>query len=66
MTQPIAREVLLKVRKLALLPKEVRQSKWAISVTRLTTLKSLCQTPEVANRFVTYLARKTLQRMSKR
>jgi hypothetical protein len=56
-----SREVLQKVRKLARLPEEVRQSKWAVSVTRLTSLNSLCEKPEVANRFVTYLARKTVE-----
>src|SRR5947209_6492702 len=63
MTQPDPRELLRKVRKLAQLPKEARQSQWAVSITRLTTLKSLCQEPRVANRFVTYLARKTLERV---
>ena len=28
-----------------------------------TSLKSLCQDPAIANRFVTYLARKTLERV---
>jgi hypothetical protein len=63
MTQPTPRDVLLKIRKLALLPDEVKQSRWAISVSRLTSLKSLCQQPEVANRFVAYLASKTLERV---
>jgi hypothetical protein len=43
-------DALLKVRKLALLPDEARHSTFAISVTRLTTLKSLCQEPQRANR----------------
>ncbi len=34
---------------------------FAVSITRLTVLKSLCQEPTIANRFVTYLARKTLE-----
>ncbi len=63
MTPPVPHGVLVKVRKLALLPEAVRQSRWAVSVTRLTTLKSLCQGPAVANRFVAYLAGKTLQRV---
>ena len=42
------RDVLRKVRKLALLPQEVRQSRWAVSITRLTVLKSLCQEPDRA------------------
>jgi DNA-binding MarR family transcriptional regulator len=63
MSHPPSPDVLRKVRKLALLPDEARQSRWAVAVTRLTTLKSLCREPEVANRFVTYLARKTLERV---
>src|SRR5438045_4817857 len=63
MTQPDPRELLRKVRKLAQLPEEARQSQWAVSITRLTTLKSLCQEPATANRFVTYLARKALDRL---
>jgi hypothetical protein len=63
MTEPIPPEVLRKVRKLAHLPDEARQSRFAVSVTRLTVLKSLCEQPEVANRFVTYLARKALERV---
>jgi hypothetical protein len=63
MTPAVAPDVLRKVRKLVLLPQEVRQSRWAVSVTRLTTLKSLCRDSEAANRFVTYLARKTLERI---
>jgi repressor LexA len=58
-----ARETLDRLRKLALLPEEVRRSHWAVSITRLTVLKSLCRQPEVAHRFVTYLARKTLERI---
>ncbi|OWK43733.1 hypothetical protein [Fimbriiglobus ruber] len=56
---PPPRDVLFRIRKLAALPEEIRQSRY-VSITRLTVLKSLCQEPEVANRFVTYLARKTL------
>jgi hypothetical protein len=63
MTEPIPRDVLNRVRKLAQLPGEARHSKFAIPVTRLTVLKSLCQQPDVANRFVTYLARKVLERV---
>ena len=61
MTPPVPRDVLLKIRKLASLPEEVRQSEWAVSITRLTVLKSLCRDPEVANRFVTHLAVKTFE-----
>src|SRR5947209_5957599 len=63
MKQPVPQDVLRKVRKLAQLPGEVRQSRFAVSVTRLTVLKSLCGEPGVANRFVTYLARRTLERV---
>src|SRR5258708_4187674 len=63
MAETLSRDVLARIRKLALLPEEVRQSRWAISITRLTTLKSLCQEPEAANRFVTYLVRKTVERV---
>lgn len=63
MNAAIPREVLTRVKKLALLPGEIKQSRWAVSVTKLTTLKSLCKEPEVANRFVAHLARKTLERV---
>jgi hypothetical protein len=63
MAESPSREVLARVRKLALLPEEVKQSRWAVSVTRMTSLKTLCQQPDVANRFVTSLARKALQRV---
>lgn len=43
MTKFIPREILLKVRKLAQLPDEARLSRFAVSVTRLTVIKSLCQ-----------------------
>jgi hypothetical protein len=66
MTEPIPPEVLRRARKLAHLPDEARQSRFAVSVTRLTVLKSLCAQPEVANRFVTYLARKVLERVEQR
>src|SRR5947209_4972424 len=61
MTQPPSRDVLARVRKLAQLPEEARHSRFAVSITRLTVLKSLCREPEVAARFVTYLARKALE-----
>ncbi len=56
-----SRDVLQKIRKLAHLPAEVRESSYALYVTRLASLKSLCKDPAVANRFVTYLARKTVE-----
>jgi hypothetical protein len=65
MPEPVPRDVLRKVRKLAELPREARRCRFAVSVTRLTVLKSLCRDPAVANRFVTYLARKTLERVAR-
>lgn len=62
MTRPVLPVVLRKVRKLAQLPLEVRQNRFAVSVTRLTVLKNLCHEPEVAIRFVTFLAGKTIER----
>jgi len=65
MTEPVPRDVFRKVRKLAQLTEEVRQSRFGASVTRLTVLKRLCQETGAANRFVTCLARKTLQRVKR-
>jgi hypothetical protein len=63
MTKPVPHDTVRKVRKLAELAGELPRTPFAISVTRLTSLKSLCRQPSVANRFVTYLARKTLERV---
>lgn len=63
MTPPPPRDVQTRIRKLASLPAEIRESRWAVSVTRLTVLKSLCSEPERANRFVAHLARKTFEHM---
>jgi DNA-binding MarR family transcriptional regulator len=60
MTLTPPRDVLLRIRKLAGLPAEIRDSRWAVSVTRLTVLKSLCRQPDLANRFVAHLARKAV------
>jgi DNA-binding MarR family transcriptional regulator len=62
MTQTTAHDIALKARKLARIAIELRQGK-DFSVTRLTSIKSLCQNPAASARFVTYLARKTLQRV---
>ena len=62
MSQPVPRDVLAKIRKLALLPEEARRCQFAVSVTRLTSSKSLCREPAVANRFVTWIAGKALER----
>jgi repressor LexA len=48
------------------LAREARQSRFAVSITRLTVLKSLSQQPEVANRFVTHLAQRTRQKLEER
>jgi hypothetical protein len=61
MKNSIPPEVLRRVRKLAQLPEEARHCTFAVSVTRLTVLKSPCQQSGAAGRFVTYLARKTLE-----
>jgi hypothetical protein len=66
MSTAIPRDVLTRVKKLAQLPEEARQSHWGVPVTRLTILKSLCQDHEVADRFVTCLARDTRQRVKEK
>ena len=66
MTATVPREVIQKIRKLAQLPQETQQSRFAVSITRLTVLKSLCKEPEVAARFVTDLARRTFDRVERR
>ncbi len=63
MAKAVPRDVLLKCRKLAQLPEEARQCRLAVSITRLTVLKGLCKEAATANRFVVYLARKTLDRL---
>jgi hypothetical protein len=65
-TQPPSRDDLARVRKLAQLPEEARHSRFAVSITRLTVLKSLCREPEVAARFVTYLAQRTRERVEEK
>jgi hypothetical protein len=63
MTLPPPRDMLLRIQKLVGLPAEIRQSQWGVEITRLTVLKSLCQQPELANRFVLHLARKTFEHL---
>jgi Mn-dependent DtxR family transcriptional regulator len=63
MRQLVSDQVLHKIRKLAALPDEARQCQFAVSITRLTVLKSLCHEPGVTKRFVTHLIRQTLQRV---
>jgi hypothetical protein len=64
MARPPAGNVLPKLRKLARLAADLRRGGNA-PVTRLTTLKSLCREPALANRFVTRLARKSLERVKR-
>ena len=59
MTPSPSRDDLQRIRRLAGLPEEIRRNRWAVSITRLTVLKSLCQEHERANRFVAHLARNT-------
>src|SRR5436190_24342652 len=66
MTILVLPDVLRKVRKLAQLPDQARHSQFAVSITRLTVLKSLCQQPEVASRFVTRLAQRTRQKVEEK
>jgi hypothetical protein len=51
-----------KIRKLAAIPPALRRGE-SFPVTRLTSLKSLCRDPAIANGFMVYLARKTLERV---
>lgn len=62
MTPSPSRDDVQRIRKLASLPDEIRQSRF-VSITRLTVLKSLCRGPEIAHRFVAYLARRTFDAM---
>jgi hypothetical protein len=57
-----SRDDLQRIRKLAGLPDEIRQSRF-VAITRLTVLKSLCREPETAHRFVAHLARRTSDAM---
>ena len=62
MKPPPSRDDVMRVRKLVGLPDEIRQSRF-VAITRLTVLKSLCREPEIAHRFVAYLARRTFEAM---
>ena len=66
MNASVPREVLTRVKKLALLPEEARRSSRGVAVTKLTVLKSLCRDHEAADRFVTCLARHTRQRVQEK
>ncbi len=64
MTQTAPSDAVLKIRKLAQIVAELRQGR-DFSITRLTSMKSLCQDPAIAAHFVTFLARKTLERVAR-
>ncbi len=53
------------IEKLAQITHELHQGK-DYNITRLTTLKSLCQDPDTASRFVLYLAQQTQKKMAKK
>jgi hypothetical protein len=63
MRQKPPKAVLSRVRKLAQLAKELAEGA-NFSITRLTTLKSLCEDPEVAAHFAVCLANHTSRRIS--
>ena len=52
-----------KIRKLAETARELRQTKYALSITRLTSLKSLCQEADVAANFALYIAKLAVKQM---
>ncbi len=43
---------------------ELRQSKWALPITRLTSIKSLCQEATAAQQFAVYVSQLTQQSMN--
>ena len=61
MRQRPSRAILSKVRKLVQIARELSEGA-NFSITRLTTLKSLCEDPEVAAQFAVYLASHASQR----
>jgi hypothetical protein len=65
MRQEPPKAVLSMVRKLSRIARELSEGA-NFSITRLTTLKSLCKDPEVTAHFAVYLARHTSRRASKR
>ena len=52
-----------KIRKLAETARELYQTKYALNVTRLTSLKSLCQEEKAAANFALYLAKLVIKQM---
>ena len=65
MVQKPPRAVLSRVRKLAQIARDLSEGA-DFSITRLTTLKSLCEDPEVTAHFAVFLARHTSQRANDR
>jgi hypothetical protein len=58
-----------KLRKLADTIEELREAKdlyWGLNVTRLTSIKSLCENHAVAIQFVLFLARRTIENMEEK
>ncbi|MGF1581397.1 MAG: LexA family protein [Gemmataceae bacterium] len=67
MTERITRKTLEKIRKLARIPVEIREAPFKhCEITRLTSMKTLCETPEMANRFALYLTERTVQRVEQK
>jgi hypothetical protein len=58
-----SRAILSRIRKLAQIANELAEGA-NFSITRLTTLKSLCEDPEVAAHFAVYLANHTSRRIN--
>lgn len=63
MRQKPPKAVLSRVRKLAQIARDLSEGA-NFSITRLTTLKSLCEAPEVAAHFAVYLANHTSRRIN--
>ncbi len=63
MVQKPPKAVLSRVRKLARIARDLSEGA-NFSITRLTTLKSLCEVPEVAAHFAVFLARHTSRRVN--
>ncbi len=65
MRQKPPKAVLSRVRKLARIARDLSEGA-NFSITRLTTLKSLCEAPEVSAHFAVFLARHTSRRVNSR
>jgi hypothetical protein len=58
-----------KLRKLADTIEELREAKnlyWGLNITRLTSIKSLCDNHDIAKQFVLFLARRTIEKMEEK